>query len=708
MALTHNLKFRNGFCLIPCLGLAMLCEFAAAQGLQRYPLQSRVPHAQPVQPRLQIAEPGNPAPAIIEFQPLPKLESAQIQQQSFDSELNSTGEAKNAFSDGFESAYANLNIQADLPLNFDALSAIADDSEFSPPPPIARFANQNGEPQYSGMPSNGSFSETAIDQGANLAMGNTDSLVWWKNQVLNPIHSPGSKQSVDTNSLVYRALQNSPRILALSQNPLIRELQVIEADSEFDPTSFVRSQFQDRVDPVGDSLSTTVDLSGFLQDHIWTGEFGVRQKLRTGATVDLSQTLGFRNSNSSFFTPQDQGTATLALNVTQPLLRGRGRYINRSQILIAQSAGGAAWNTFSGELQDEIQRTVTSYWQLYFDRSVYLQKQRNVERGEKILRTLEGRKDLDSLPSQIARARSAVQSRKTDLANALRDIRNSETEIRRLTADRDWKSNQGVEILPVEIPSTDGLDIDLEQVVVTALEHRPEIKETLTRAKIAVIQRDVSLNELLPELSLLLGTYVSALQGESRLGQAIVDQFGDVKPGYSVGVEFELPIRNRAARSRLAQRKAQVTRIRAEVDESIQNVVAESQISLRRITSAKQTLDAAAQAIEAAAIDREQNFRRWESFALIEGDIADGQTPTTVLDQLLDSQERLTAAELVYTQAELELKTAEVALQRTMGTLLIHENISFGKSYDGDNPQLHIDKAQSESAVTHQHPLNQY
>ena len=80
---------------------------------------------------------------------------------------------------------------------------------------------------------------------------------------------------------------------------------------------------------------------------------------------------------------------------------------------------------------------------------------------------------------------------------------------------------------------------------------------------------------------------------------------------------------------------------------------------------------------------------------MIEGDLADGQTPTTVLDQLLDSQERLTSSELVFSQAELELKSAEVGLLRTMGTLLIHRNVNLLKEYEGDRPQMRIGQSQS-------------
>ena len=518
-----------------------------------------------------------------------------------------------------------------------------------------------------------------------------DKLLWWKNDILNATIQNGTPQTVETNSLVYFMLQRSPRLRAVSQNPLIREQQIVEAEAEFDPVSFLQTQFQDRVDPVGDSLSVTNDGSDFLDDHIWTADLGVRRKAASGATVELNQRLGFRNSNSNFFDPQDQGTATLALNVTQPLLRGRGEYFNRSQILIAQSAANASWDTLSIELQTEIQSVVEAYWRLYFDRCVFLQKQMNVRRAESVLVTLEGRSTLDALPSQVARARSAVHSRRTELANSRRDIRNSETDIRRLTADSNWAANQMVELLPNELPDLHIPVVDLHHAIVTAINHRPEIREAVKRSKVAAIQRDISVNELLPELSLLLGTYVSTLEGDSRLGDAFVDQFGRVKPGYSVGVEFELPIRNRAARSRLTQRKLQMNLIKAEIDETMQNVIAEAQIARRRVISAKETLAAAIEAISAARLEMEQNEGRWESFALVEGDIAEGQSPTVVLDRLLDSQERLAAAELVYAQAEMELKVAEVALQRTMGTLLIHRSVSYGQGAIDDTPMVNFD-----------------
>ena len=652
---------------------------------QRYPATNAEPFAEQLSEGLLASSVSNESSKSVTITRLPSLNAANQSDSNYFQPM--AGKASSGDSNNSHVVEASF-VVPEIP---DALS-------FQDPPEpkiggdvVGQLAGQTTPNEsFTAEPANAPINQSESEL---VYVNPEDKLLWWKNNV-NPTTPERTLQSVETNGLVYHMLRRSPRLRAVSQNPLIREQQIGEAQAEFDPVSFLQTQFQDRVDPVGDTLSVTNDGTNFLDDHIWTADLGFRRKTTTGATVELNQRLGFRNSNSQFFLPQDQGTATLSLNVTQPLLRGRGRYFNQSQILIAQAATNASWDTLSIELQNEIQSVVDAYWRLYFDRCVFLQRQKNVERAEVVLRKLEGRSDLDALPSQVARARSATRSRRTELANAQRDIRNSETDIRRLTADSNWAASQMVEFLPIELPDLQIPVADLEQVIVTAINNRPEIREAVKRSKVAAIQRDISVHELLPELSLLLGTYVSALEGESQLGEAFIDQFGSVKPGYSVGFEFEVPILNRAARSRVAQRKLQLNLIKAEIDETMQNVVAESQIARRRVISAKETLAAAFEAIHAARLDMEQNEGRWEAFALVEGDIAEGQTPTVVLDRLLDSQERLAAAELVYAQAEMELKVAEVAMQRTMGTLLTHRSVNFQRGIDDNTPTVDFTSGQ--------------
>jgi len=208
------------------------------------------------------------------------------------------------------------------------------------------------------------------------------------------------------------------------------------------------------------------------------------------------------------------------------------------------------------------------------------------------------------------------------------------------------------------------------QVVETALEFRPEIKHSLDRAKAAAIEFDVSKNELLPELSLLFGTYVAGLEGNSNIGRAWTEQFTNTTPGYYAGLEYKIPRGNRAAKSEFEQRRFRLTKIRHEVDAVVQDVIADSQVALRRVNSAHRTLQSSVLAIEAANADLRYNQSRWEAFALVEGDFAERQNATTLLDQLLEAQQRLTNEEIRFAQAELEFKNSQFYLKRAMGTLL--------------------------------------
>ena len=274
------------------------------------------------------------------------------------------------------------------------------------------------------------------------------------------------------------------------------------------------------------------------------------------------------------------------------------------------------------------------------------------------------------------------------MANALRDIKNTETEIRRLIGDRQGLSNELVELLPATNPEVIDLQLKQEDIIQTALENRPEIREAMKQVRIAALQMDMSSNELLPSLSLLMGAYVSGLEGGSGVERAFVEQFSNTTPGYSLGFDFEVPYRNRAAKSRLTQRQLQLKQLQLDLEESVLQVVAESQITYRSLVTALATLRSSKISIEAARQDLNQQVRRFETFALIEGDLAEGQSPTVILNQLLDAQDRLLTAEGVYSRTMFELQVAYVALSRSTGTLLQHCNVAWSTESGLGGPEI--------------------
>jgi outer membrane protein TolC len=497
---------------------------------------------------------------------------------------------------------------------------------------------------------------------------------WWRNGVREPFCQLPHAETLDVATLVHLTLRGSKHLQAISQEPLIRELDIAIARSNFDPNLFARTLYDDRTDPVGNTL-TTGGLP-FLKDNIWTGQTGVKRKLFAGGNVEVSQLIGFQNSNSRFFVPQDQGTATLSLNYQQPLLRGAGKFYNCSQIVMAQVNSGASWNHVAAKVQDELARAAITYWELYSKRASYLQKHRNYERSLGILERLEARAQYDTQALQIAQARAAVTARKMELANALRDVRNTETEIRRIVGDADWVRQQSVELLTIESPVVVDEHFDLESAVQTSLANRPELRQAVQRVRVAAIKSNVSRNEILPDLSLLFGTYVKGLAGDSRIEQAWTEQFNNSTPGYSVGLQYAFPWQNRAATSRNRQTQLELIRQQNELEQTTIDIVTETQQNHRRLASGMETLNAAQVALNAAQAELNQVLARWESFAIVEGDWSEGQTQSLLLDQLLAAQQKLTTSESIVTESEKEVKTAQIALRRSMGVLLTYYQVS--------------------------------
>jgi outer membrane protein TolC len=506
-----------------------------------------------------------------------------------------------------------------------------------------------------------------VSPGYSALAGDVVSGTWWRAAVAQPITGQQSSAGIDVSSLVAQGLRSAPQIQAISLTPLIRETEVCLARADFDPGLFAKSLYEDRVDPVGNTL-TTGGLP-FLEDNIWSGQAGFRQKFYTGGNLEVAQKLGFQNSNSRFFVPQDQGTATLSINLEQPLMRGRGEAYNRSQIFLADIAVHAAEDEFAAKLQEELTSIVTGYWNLYSSRAQLLQRRKNLELGKSVLEHLEGRAQFDTLPLQLAQARAAVATRETALANAERDVHIAESEIRRRIGDAQWLAATGVELLTAEAPLDDPAGIELQDAVVTALHNRPELRQATQRTKTTALRNQIAANELLPDLRLLLSTYISALEDETGIERAWTGQFS-ATPGYAAGLQYDFPWRNRAARSRFKQAELEYSKAQFELEQVTVNLIADAQQSWYRLASARTRLHSSLLALDAAVAELERNNLRWDTAPMVEGDWSDGQTQSLILDQLLASQQKLFEAERIVVESELELKLSQINLKRATGTLL--------------------------------------
>ena len=230
---------------------------------------------------------------------------------------------------------------------------------------------------------------------AGVPEANIQEPLWWDQHVASAQRDELPHLGMDLHSLMYLALKYSNQIRIASEDPLIRQTAIQEADANFDWSRYINTSWNDTNEPVSNSLIAGADATRF-QDHIFQAAAGVRRNTRTGGQLDISQRFGYQDNNSEFFIPGDQATGRLTLSYSQPLLRGRGAVYNQSLVVLAQIDSEVAMDEFRAELQDHLLEVARAYWLLYQERAILAQQVKLYLKTQQIVAVLKERQGIDA------------------------------------------------------------------------------------------------------------------------------------------------------------------------------------------------------------------------------------------------------------------------------------------------------------------------
>lgn len=503
---------------------------------------------------------------------------------------------------------------------------------------------------------------------------------WWQDLMVQSVRVRSNPYAVNVDSLTLAALQHSPYVIAVSTDPQIRQTLICEEVAEFDWRAFVESKYDDLSDPVGNLLTTGG--SPRFRDNHWTGNAGVRRKNQLGGEFRAQQRIGYQDNNSQFFVPKQQGSARLELNYSQPLLKGAGRCYNQSRIILASIDTEVAGRESARLLQEHLLKVTQTYWELYRARSVFLQKQKLLDSAAAVEELLQARLEVDVLERQVLRARAATASRRSAMARAETEIRNAESRLRLLVNSPRMIEASQLELLPGDMPPTMHVDISVSGSLQTALVNRPDIGEAIQRVKATGVRLGVARQDLLPKLDLILNTYVAGLMDSGEIGQAWADQFSVGEPGYTVGMLFEVPLGNRAAGAQYTRRELEMRKALAEFKNTIETGLTEVELALRESETSYQEMLSKYQSMLAAERESLYLLERWK--VLPDQD----RSSVLLLEDLLDSQERLANEEAAFVAAQVNYVLSLAELKRVMGVLMATEIVT---------PVAFMDAAQSQS-----------
>ena len=460
-------------------------------------------------------------------------------------------------------------------------------------------------------------------------------------------------------SLIYSNRVSSLRIES------IEELQNVGVESgEFDVVGFVDQSFRNSSEPVGLSIDTASGVQPIVQEEDLNIAYGLRKQLRNGGEVELNQSYQVRDNDSGILVPDDQAFSRFNARVTKELLRGAGRSIALNEVLVAYHDASAQQAESVSEIANHLNDVMTAYWDIVAARGALFASMENRQLAMEVLNELEARSEIDAERNLLDQSRATIGQRELAVNDAHNDLVQAQIRLVSLVNAPELMANRNaIEILPQFDPDLQVHRLDVQSRINTAIQRRPEITEAIEQIKSAQVTDHVSLNELLPRLSTSIEAGINGLAGDRQVGAAIENQF-DNDVTYQVGFNFEVPFANRQARHTKRRTELAVQRLRADWQNTIEQVKVDVLNNAQQFTATQTRLE------------KQRDILKFSSSELrflgIRKNIApkENSNPSFALTQVLAAQDRQGNAKSQLIAAIADKHRALFELNRATGILI--------------------------------------
>ena len=508
---------------------------------------------------------------------------------------------------------------------------------------------------------------------------------------------------------------------SLDQVALLRAESGVNGRLLLDPTLTGQLTIEKSSTPInnpflaGVATTTATGVPAGLIAHNGTANFTYTEGFLTGTQlqVNLTNTRSSINLGQYLLNPYVQ--SALSVQLTQPLLQGFGKLPNTRFILEAKNTVKVGELQFAQQVITTVTQVANDFWELVYARENVKVEEAAVGVSQKLYEDNKKQLEIGTMaPLDVLTAESQLATDQQNLIVARStQLQDETTLLVAITKDPLAGSLAGIEIVPTtSIPEPDTVEnIPLQDAVKEAWQKRPELQQAELNLKNAGIEVKYTKNELLPALNLFglftstgiggvshtatstpTGTFAETgdlvfpagsagpdgivpvgvlpfgfsatpIENSVRIAHqaGIVDDFDRLfrakYPTYEAGINFTLPIRNRAAeadnaQATLAQRQQEVQYRQTEntIVLNVRNTLIALQQDRAQVGAAQKAQDLAAQTLD----DEQKKYQLGSS---------------TSYNVVLRSRD-LTAAEGTLLRARTNLVEAEVNFNQAMGRTL--------------------------------------
>jgi outer membrane protein TolC len=367
----------------------------------------------------------------------------------------------------------------------------------------------------------------------------------------------------------------------------------------------------------------------------------------------------------------------------QQLLAGFGFGPNLRYLHIAKNNKRISDIAFKNQVIATVTQVENMYWDLVNAYEQARVDEQSLAFANQTLENARKQLQLESIPQMdVMKAEAEVSKRDQDLTVARTTLQLQESLMKNaLTKSLDDPTLGEMPVVPTDLMQTSNTEADTSvpilDLIGQGLQNRPELLETDIDLANRQISRKAERNALLPSLSLV-GFYGgSGLAGTpcnpvvptcvsstvpTDLSGAWQNTFNDSSPDYFVGLNLNIPFRNRVAkadqyRSELEYRQASLRKeqLKKQIRIEVRNAQYALEQSRARVESARKARDLVERTFEITK--KEQDLGSGSSY------------------QTMTAQRDLAVAELDLVTAMTTYRKAKVELDRTTGTTLEHNGV---------------------------------
>jgi len=376
--------------------------------------------------------------------------------------------------------------------------------------------------------------------------------------------------------------------------------------------------------------------------------------------------------------------ASFEAEIRQPLLRGRGTFINRMPIVVSRINTDQEIANLDAQLQNFVTNVEIRYWELYSAYRSLESAKNGRDASLATYRIVKAQFDEKSSVNRQQLAQSTEQYWFFDaqVTEAFDAMLKAEGQLRFLLG---WAANDGRMIRPIDEPIFAPVEFDYHTTVCEALTYRPELRTLRWEVRKRELAIAYAKNGLLPELNLT-GLYrflgLGNRYGTSDDGTPFPDAgSGALNELYDgnyqeiqFGLDFRAPVGYRAELANVRNAQLKLARQIAILEDSELDVNKEIHELLQSMAASLQTATS--------------HFNRWRA-SRVEKDVFDElqREGAETLDAALESQRRLSQSEIAFYQSITEYNKMLALLHRRKGTTLAYCGITFeegpwpGKAY---------------------------